>query len=326
MGALASALLFGVLACSPVRASTEERELADAYANGLRAFEQGDRAAALGFWAPLSEQGDPRAQFGLGLIYEAGLGGTADEEAALAWYQRAARLGFSPAQNNLALMYAEGRVVSRDLAQAARLWRQAATAGFGRAQHNLALALANGSGVERDEREAAEWQHRANAQRLLAAKLGRQGPAREDPAVEGEGPQRERDPVAIVRSAARSLPPTLSAPDAPAPADAFWVQLASLRRHEDGVHLGQELARLHADLLALWQPTVRTVDLGGKGVWHRVLFGPIPGGEQAALLCAQMRARVGACLVGKGPRTTRRSPRRPLPPPAHDRSRAPWAR
>jgi hypothetical protein len=260
---LSLVLLLG-LAFGP--ASAEQPDQADAYSIGLRAFEQGDRAGALAFWAPLAEQGDPRAQFSLGLIYEAGLGGTADGEAALAWYQRAARLGFSPAQNNLALMYAEGRVVSRDLAQAATLWRQAATAGFGPAQQNLALALANGSGVERNELEAAEWQHRADAQRLLAAKLARQEPAREQPAI-----------------------------------DAFWVQLASLRRHEDGVRLGQELARLHADLLAQWQPTVRSVDLGGKGVWHRVLFGPIPAREQAAALCAQMRARAGECLVAEGP-------------------------
>jgi len=297
-----SVLLLLVMVCGTAAASAEETALADAYANGYRAFERGDQAAVLQLWAPLAEQGDPRAQFGLGLIYEAGFGGTAsDDQAALGWYQRAARLGFSPAQNNLALMYAEGRVVSRDLAQAATLWRQAATAGFGPAQQNLALALANGSGVERNEREAAEWNQRASAQRLLAAKIGRLEPGREDPSAgAGDGDerlQRESAPVAIVRSEARSLPATSTTPGALPPAGDFYVQLASFRRHDDAVRFGDEVSRRHADVLENWQPSVRTVDLGGKGVWHRVLFGPIPAREQAAALCAQIQARVGPCLV-----------------------------
>lgn len=251
---------------SPAPASGEGPGAADAYDGGLRAFQSDDYAGALRLWTPLAEQGDPRAQFGLGLIYQAGLGGTApDEEAALGWYRRAARSGFSPAQNKLALMYAEGRVIPRDLELAVSLWRQAASAGYGPAQLHLARALEAGSGVERNEREAAEWRARA--------KSGRPEPG---------------------------SPPPKPSPPAP-PADAFYVQLASLRSHDAAVRSGQEFSRLQPDLLARWQPTVRTVDLGEKGVWHRVLFGPIQGRKQAAALCAQIQARVGPCLVAPAP-------------------------
>ena len=193
-----SMLLLGVALCGTAVASAEETARADAYANGLGAFERGDVAAALRLWAPPAEQGDPRAQFGLGLIYEEGLGGLPrDEEAALGWYERAARFGLSPAQNNLAGMYAEGRGVARDPARAVALWRQAAAAGFGPAQLNLAFALERGSGVERNVQEAAEWYQRGNAQQLVVARSR----GAEAPALAGgrdERPQRQRAPIAIV--------------------------------------------------------------------------------------------------------------------------------
>jgi hypothetical protein len=250
-------------------ASAKQADAPDPYASGFRAFERGDHAEALRLWAPLAERGDPRAQFGLALIHEGGLGGAPkDEEAALGWYRRAARKGLSAAQNNLALMYAEGRVVPRDEALAVTLWREAAQAGHAPAQQNLARALERGAGGERDEREAAEWSERARAQ--LA------GPA----------------------SGRAALPaPIEPASSAPAPLAGFYVQLASLRRRDDAALASTELARRHADLLAGWQPTVRSVDLAEKGVWHRVWFGPALERAAADALCAKFRTRGAACLV-----------------------------
>jgi len=141
----------------------------EAYTEASRAFGRGDYASALRLWTPLAERGDPRAQFGLGVIYESGPGGTpTDQEEALRWYRLAARQGIPQAQNNLAIMYAEGRVVSRDLALAVTLWRQAAEAGYGPAQRNLAVALEGGVGVERNPREAALWYQRAEDRGLTS--------------------------------------------------------------------------------------------------------------------------------------------------------------
>ena len=281
----------------------------DPYADGYRAFERGDGTLAVALWTPLAEGGDPRAQFGLGLIYETGLGAVAsDGPATFAWYQRAAGGGFSPSQNNLELLYAEGRLVPRDPTRAVALWREAATAGFGPAQHNLALALASGSGTPRDAAEAAEWRERAEAQRRTSAEVGRAAqPGGEAAPVAGDGEarlERVSVPVPIVAISAgeeRPAPATSAPPATPPATGAFYLQLASLHRREDAVREGRELTRRHSDLLAPWQPTLRAVDLGAKGVWHRVLFGPIEGQEQAEALCAQIRARAGACLVAPAP-------------------------
>jgi hypothetical protein len=294
-----SVLLLGVVLSGTAAASAEETEPADAYASGLLAFERGDTAAALRLWTPPAEQGDPRAQFGLGLIHEEGLGGLPrDEAAALGWYERAARFGLSPAQNNLAGMHAEGRGVPRDPARAVALWRQAAAAGFGPAQLNLAFALERGVGVERNAQEAAEWYQRGTAQqRVLARSEGGEAP----PLGGGrdEAPRRQRAPVASVGGETRWLPPKRSTPETPSPAATFYVQLASFPTREEAVRFGDEVSRRRSDVLGSWQPSVRTVDLGTKGVWHRVLFGPIEGRTQAAALCEQMQTRGEACLVAR---------------------------
>ncbi len=195
-------------------------------------------------------------------------------------------------------MYAEGRVVSRDLALAVTMWRQAAEAGYGPAQLNLAVALEGGVGVERNQQEAALWYERAKDRGLTSARTGPVEPAREDSSGGGGEPsQRTRHPVANTVGEAPGRPPAkapLTAPSASAP---FYVQLASLRSQEGAARFGHDLATRHADLLAGLEPSVRTVDLAGKGVWHRVLFGPISSRDGAMRICAGVRARAGDCLV-----------------------------
>ena len=195
-------------------------------------------------------------------------------------------------------------MVTRDPTRAVALWREAATAGFAPAQHNLALALASGAGAPRDAAEAAEWRQRAEAQRRTATEVGGSAPPGEEAArAAGDGEarlERVSAPVPIVAIApGEERSPATSAlpPVTPPAAGACYLQLASLYRREDAVREAQQLARRHSDLLAPWPPTLRAVDLGAKGVWHRVLFGPIEGQERAEALCAQVRARAGACLV-----------------------------
>ena len=307
-------LLFCLIVVCGGAAASGETVPSDAYAEGVRAFERGDGTEAVGFFTSLAERDDPRAQFGLGLVYERGLGAVAsDGPAALAWYRRAAGAGFSPAQNNLALLYAEGRVVPQDPARAVALWREAATAGYAPAQHNLGLALGMGSDTPRDAGEAAEWGRRAEAQRRATTAGGGPSPEAEGDAsgaADGEAQfVRASAPVPIVAIVAGgrrpasilagSLRPAAapSPPPAAPPAGAFYVQLASLPRRVDAERESELLAHRHPDLLAAWRPALRAVDLGAKGVWHRVLFGPIAGKAQAKALCAQLRARGGACLV-----------------------------
>ena len=71
---------------------------------GIAAFMAGDYITALALFNPLTEQGDPGGQFGLGLIYHLGPEIPRDLEKAAEFYRAAAKLGSADAQTNLALL------------------------------------------------------------------------------------------------------------------------------------------------------------------------------------------------------------------------------
>src|SRR5262245_21867940 len=59
-------------------------------ADGWSAFEKRDGAAAVAAWRPLAEDGDPDAQYLIGLVLDEGRGVPADPAEAARWYRRAA--------------------------------------------------------------------------------------------------------------------------------------------------------------------------------------------------------------------------------------------
>jgi len=140
------------------------------YAAGLRAFDEGAYAEAREIWRALADAGNVKAQYGLGVLYERGLGDIPRSYGRAAhWYARAAGEGHSAARNNLALMYANGLGVERSRERAVRLWTQAAEDGHAMAQFNLGLAYSRGEGVEPDNAAARKWFRRAAAQDLPRA-------------------------------------------------------------------------------------------------------------------------------------------------------------
>jgi hypothetical protein len=86
----------------------------------LEAYRLGDAIAALNQLHPLSDGGDPEAQYTLAMVLEFGL--LQDEEAA-GWYRKAAQTGHAAAANNLGAMHYEGRGVPRDRVRARELYR-----------------------------------------------------------------------------------------------------------------------------------------------------------------------------------------------------------
>jgi len=77
--------------------------------------------AAIDLLRFLATQGDSRAQYDLGFMYEGGKGVAQDYKEALKWYRFAAAQRNGLAQNNLGLMYANGQGVSRDNVRA-QMW------------------------------------------------------------------------------------------------------------------------------------------------------------------------------------------------------------
>lgn len=147
--------------------------LAADYEDGLSAFQAGDYDKAERIWRELAGQGDPAAQYGLGVLYEKGAGPVQQDDAqAVRWYEQAAQQDVAAAQNNLALMYAQGRGVQKDPGRAAELWRRAAQRGHARAQYNLGLAYYRGEGVGKSIETALRWFRRAAGAGLADAQYG----------------------------------------------------------------------------------------------------------------------------------------------------------
>jgi len=148
--------LIQLVLCATLAGATPA--FAQSYEEGLVAFDKGDFATAATFWQPLADAGNAKAQHGLGMLYEAGLGVPAQDYAkAASYYRMAAAQGEVASANNLALMYAAGRGVPQDFGLAAQLWTQAAEAGNPMAQFNLGLLFFRGSGMDAPNYNEAAW-------------------------------------------------------------------------------------------------------------------------------------------------------------------------
>lgn len=94
--------------------------------DGYAAYERGDYAAAAAAWRAEADAGETEAQFNLGVLYDEGLGVSADKIEAARWYRRAAIGGLAAGQYNLAVLLANGEGVPRDLLRAYFLFDLAA--------------------------------------------------------------------------------------------------------------------------------------------------------------------------------------------------------
>ncbi|MBO0733782.1 MAG: sel1 repeat family protein [Methylocapsa sp.] len=166
---------------------------------GEAAYGDGRFRDALRIWQPLAESGDPRAAFGLGLLYDLGEGIGQDSAAAYNWYRRAAEEGYVPAEFNVAIMCDSGIGTERNLAEAALWYARAAAHGYARAEYNLAQLYEAGEGVPRNIDVAKAWYAAAAAHGLSAA-------ARKDASL-----RRARHTVLPPRAAKPSLAPAILA-------------------------------------------------------------------------------------------------------------------
>ena len=76
-----------------------------------------------------AEQGDAKAQFSLGIMYDFGRGVPKNEAEAVKWYRLAAEQGHAEAQHSLGYMYDYGAGVPEDKDEAIKWFRRAAEQG-----------------------------------------------------------------------------------------------------------------------------------------------------------------------------------------------------
>jgi len=129
---------------------------------GMDARNREDFAKAMREWRPLAEQGDARAQFYVGLLYENGDGVPTDYEKAREWYEKSAAQGDANAQFYLGLMSAFGRGGPLDLVQAHFWYSLAAGNGHARAalhRDDLAKEMKPAQIADAQKR-AKEWKRK----------------------------------------------------------------------------------------------------------------------------------------------------------------------
>jgi TPR repeat protein len=121
-------------------------------------YNQGNYIKALDAFYTLAKEGDPKAQFNVGLIYANGKGVNKDTYQAMEWYKKAAEQGNTAAQYNLAKLIAQ-RPDKEDPRARKRVkywYEKAAEGGQKEAINDLALLYLKGEGVEKNELKAFE--------------------------------------------------------------------------------------------------------------------------------------------------------------------------
>ncbi|NRA71607.1 MAG: sel1 repeat family protein [Gammaproteobacteria bacterium] len=92
---------------------------------GYQAYIKGDYLVALRHLQPLAKDGEPYAQYVLGVMYATGKGVRRNDEIAIKWYRKSADQGFDDAQYAMGKMYKNARVVKRDYSQAIKWFKKA---------------------------------------------------------------------------------------------------------------------------------------------------------------------------------------------------------
>lgn len=143
--------------------------IASAYEDGLVVGKNPGKAMV--WYSRAAENGDPVAQYKLGLIHFYGRGVDIDRAKGLQWVTESAERGNADAEYFMGTAITAGVATETDFGQAARWFSKAAEQGHVKAQQKLASLYFNGSGVEKDDQEAFKWASRASAQGDAEAKL-----------------------------------------------------------------------------------------------------------------------------------------------------------
>ena len=97
-------------------------------------------------------------------------------------------------------------------------------------------------------------------------------------------------PAKPAAAPAKIQPPAKSGPS-------YGIQLASVRTNAAAEAEWQRLQQRHGDLLGDMNLITRQVDLGDRGIYHRIQTGPFPNRTTAADMCSQLKAQKQDCLV-----------------------------
>ena len=124
--------------------------------DGHTAFDNKQYKKAYDIWIKPAQQGDPEAQYNIGLLYMKGLGVEHNDREALKWFTYAGEQGLADAQYNAVVMFYTGKGVYPDYKSAIDWWTLAVAQGHANAENNLAIMYAFAYGTKLDTEKALQ--------------------------------------------------------------------------------------------------------------------------------------------------------------------------
>jgi TPR repeat protein len=281
-----------------------------------------DYAEAAKWFRKAADQGLADAQYNLGVMYFNGDGVEENMAEVVKWISLAAGQGFPEAEYRLGVMYEDGTGLPRDPKEALDWYRRAAKAGNEQAAakaRTLAASepagAASGNGKPTDRKPGSNAETAAAPATPPAAPSGApQAAAR--PSESGGYPSVTTEPLAPDKvtppTPPAASPPVITTPppeprkpaspprNPPTDMAAHWrIQLAAYRSVAEAKAAWARLEARHGAALRGLAPHYERVDLGPKGVFHRLQAGPVADRDAARALCARIRQAVPdqPCLV-----------------------------
>lgn len=121
----------------------------------------------------------------------------------------------------------------------------------------------------------------------------------EPPADLATAPEGDVPAPRAAKLPASAEPPAPAANPAPAASGGYRLQLGAVRSEEAARAEWERLKRAHADLLGSLGFTPWRVELGERGVYFRIMAGPIADAAQAERVCAELKALKLGCILVK---------------------------
>lgn len=118
----------------------------------------------------LADQGNVKAMYDVGKLYERGRGVKKDISKAAEFFQKSANSGYPSAQARLGILYFEGRGVKQNYKKALSFLNSAANKNVPSAQFQLANMYELGTGVNQNLHKAIEWYKKADKYGYYLAK------------------------------------------------------------------------------------------------------------------------------------------------------------
>jgi TPR repeat protein len=170
---------------------------------------------------PKAEQGDAKAQFVIGEMYEKGRGAPRDLGVAFEWFLKAAKQGDVKSFYKVGYCYLKARGVEKDFDKAREWFKKASDKGYVRAYYYLGEIFENGYGVLQDYDEAMKWYKRAleGGYGAAADRMNAVNRARKDQEEERLAEEKARAARVKTRVAVASEPKSTAASSQPAAAD-----------------------------------------------------------------------------------------------------------